>query len=176
MSGNILLTLIDHFAGLSLVAFGGASAVVPEMHRLVVEQQHWMTAKEFTDLFAIAQAAPGPNMMIVTLVGWHVAGFFGALLATVAFIAPGASLAYAMVHVWKSLRDSPWRDRIQNGLLPVTVGLVSSTAWLLAGGAAGRHGMGIAIAVASAIVAWRSRLNPLWLLAMGALLGASGIV
>lgn len=176
MSGNILLMLIVHFAGLSLVAFGGASAVVPEMHRLVVEQQHWMTAKEFTNLFAIAQAAPGPNMMIVTLVGWHVAGLYGALLATVAFCTPGAILAYAMVQVWERLRNSPWRDRIQNGLLPVTVGLVSSTAWLLASGAAGQHGMGIAIAIASAIVAWRSRLNPLWLLATGALMGASGLV
>lgn len=176
MSSPVLLTLIFHFAGLSLVAFGGASAVVPEMHRLVVEQQHWMTAQEFTDLFAIAQAAPGPNMMIVTLVGWHVAGLSGALLATVAFIAPGAILTYAMVHVWQNLRASPWRERIQNGLLPVTVGLVSSTAWLLASGAAGRHGMGIAIALTVAIAAWRSRLNPLWLLAAGALLGTSGLV
>lgn len=93
MSDKILLMLIAHFAGLSLVAFGGASAVVPEMHRLVVDQQHWMTAKEFTDLFAIAQTAPGPNMMIVTLVACHVAGIKGAVLATLAFCTPGAILA-----------------------------------------------------------------------------------
>lgn len=171
-----LLTLVAHFAELSLIAFGGASAVVPEMQRLVVEQQHWMTAKEFTDLFAIAQAAPGPNMMIVTLVGWHVAGLAGAVLATVAFCTPGAILAYSMVYLWERLRDSPWRDRIQNGLLPVTVGLVASTAWLLANSAAGRQGAGIAIAVISAVFTWRSKLNPLWLLAAGALLGSSGIV
>lgn len=176
MSGNILLTLSAHFAGLSLIAFGGASAVVPEMHRLVVEQQHWMSSKEFTDLFAIAQAAPGPNMMIVTLVGWHVAGLAGAILATVAFCVPGALLAYAMVHLWNRLRDSPWRDHIQGGLLPVTVGLVASTAWLLANSAAGQSGLGIGIALGCAAIAWRSALNPLWLLAAGALLGATGWV
>jgi chromate transporter len=176
MNDSILLTLVSHFAGLSLIAFGGASAVVPEMQRLVVEQQHWMTAKEFTDLFAIAQAAPGPNMMIVTLVGWHVAGLAGAILATIAFCMPGAVLAYSMVHLWNRLRDSPWRNRIQGGLLPVTVGLVASTAWLLANSAAGKHGVGIVIAIVCAIIAWRTKLNPLWLLAAGAILGVSGIV
>jgi len=173
---STLLTLIAHFAGLSLIAFGGASAVVPEMHRLVVEQQHWMTAQEFTDLFAIAQAAPGPSMMIVTLVGWHVAGLAGAILATLAFCAPGAVLAYTAIQLWQRFRDSPWRVRIQGGLLPVTVGLVASTAWLLANNAAGHHGVGIAIAVGSALVAWRSKLNPLWLLAAGAALGLTGWV
>lgn len=176
MSDPILLTLSTHFAGLSLIAFGGASAVVPEMQRLVVEQQHWMSAKEFTDLFAIAQAAPGPNMMIVTLVGWRVAGLAGAVLATVAFCAPGAVLAYGTVRLWNKLRDSPWRTRIQNGLLPVTVGLVASTAWLLANGTTGRHGWGIGIALVSAAIAWRTTINPLWLLFAGALVGASGIV
>ena len=173
---DALLTLTTHFAGLSLIAFGGASAVVPEMHRLVVEQQHWMTAQEFTDLFAIAQAAPGPNMLIVTLVGWHVAGLAGAILATIAFCAPGAVLAYSVIRIWQRFRDSPWRSRIQGGLVPVTVGLVASTAWLLANSAAGRHGLGIAIAAGSAILTWRSKLNPLWLLLGGAMLGLSGIV
>lgn len=171
-----LLTLVAHFAGLSLIAFGGASAVVPEMHRLVVDQQHWMTAKEFADLFAIAQAAPGPNMMIVTLVGWHVAGLAGAILATAAFCAPGAVLALSMVRLWHGLRDSPWRARIQGGLLPVTIGLVASTAWLLANSAAGRHGAGILIAAACALLAWRTSLNPLWLLMGGAVLGVLGLL
>ncbi len=173
---HILLTLIAHFAGLSLIAFGGASAVVPEMHRLVVEQRHWMSAQQFTDLFAIAQAAPGPNMMIVTLVGWHVAGIAGAILSTLAFCAPGAMLAYVTVRLWYRFRDSPWRKRIQDGLVPVTVGLVASTAWLLAHSAAGNHGFGIIIAMAAAIAAWRSKLNPLWMLATGATLGLTGMV
>jgi chromate transporter len=115
-------------------------------------------------------------MMIVTLVGWHVAGLAGAILATAAFCAPGAVLAYSMEHLWDKLRESPWRNRIQSGLLPVTVGLVASTAWLLAGSAAGQHGLGIIIAITSAIIAWRSKINPLWLLAAGALLGLIGVV
>ena len=176
MTPGVLLTLVAHFAGLSLIAFGGASAVVPEMQRLVVEQQHWMTAREFTDLFAIAQAAPGPNMMIVTLVGWHVAGLAGAVLATAAFCAPGALLAWTTMRLWQRFRDSPWRSRIQRGLVPVTVGLVASTAWLLANSAAGKHGVGVAIAIATALAAWRSTINPLWLLAAGALLGLTGLV
>lgn len=173
---NDLLMLVAHFAGLSLIAFGGASAVVPEMHRLVVEQQHWMTASQFTDLFAIAQAAPGPNMMIVTLVGWHVAGLAGAILATAAFCAPGAILALSVMRIWHGLRDSPWRARIQGGLLPVTIGLVASTAWLLAEGNAAGHGIRMAVAVASAVVAWRSTFNPLCLLLVGAALGGLGLL
>lgn len=167
-----LLLLVVQFAGLSLIAFGGASAVVPEMQRLVVEQQGWMTAQEFTDLFAIAQAAPGPNMMIVTLVGWHVAGLAGAVLATAAFCAPGAMLAWSMVRLWHGLRDSPWRARIQGGLLPVTIGLVTSTAWLLAQGGAGSQTVRLAIAIVCALIAWRTKLNPLWLLLGGAVIGA----
>jgi chromate transporter len=173
---EILASLMTHFAWLSLIAFGGASAVVPEMQRLVVDQSHWMTAQEFTRLFALAQAAPGPNVLIVTLIGWQVAGLAGALLATLAFCLPGGVLAYIIAQVWQRFRAAPWRSRIQAGLTPVTVGLVASTAWILVSNASPRPGASIGIAMASALLALRTRFNPLWLLAGGAVLGVAGWV
>ncbi|QDX82792.1 chromate transporter [Denitratisoma sp. DHT3] len=157
-------------AALSLITFGGASAVMPEMHRIVVEQGHLMSAREFNDLFAIAQGAPGPNLLIVTLIGWHVAGLPGALLATFAFCLPSSILAYVVARLWQRFRASPWRARIQNGLLPVTVGLVASTAWLLAR-TAGHGPAAWALSAGTMVLAYRTRLNPLWLLALGGLLG-----
>ena len=74
----------NHFTQLSLIAFGGGNTILPEMQRQVVDIHHWMTAQEFSALFAMAQAAPGPNMMIVPLVGWHVAGLSGLLVTSTA--------------------------------------------------------------------------------------------
>ena len=172
---DLLLALCLHFAGLSLFAFGGASVVVPEMFRIAVTQEHWMSATEFTYLFAIGQAAPGPNVLIVTLIGWHVAGVSGALLATLAFCLPGGLLACAVAGVWQRFRDAPWRARIQRGLVPLTVGLVSATAWVLAHSASPGFGA-VGLALACAVVASRNTLNPLWLLAAGAVLGVFGVV
>ena len=173
--GDVLGLLCLHFAGLSLLAFGGASAVIPEMFRFVVETEHWMSAREFTDLFAIGQAAPGPNVLIVTLLGWHVAGLAGALLATLAFSIPGAVLAYGVTRIWHRLRDAPWQARFKAGLAPITVGLVAATAVILAG-TANQTLTAMAVTAASAFIALRTPLNPLWLLATGAVLGMLGLV
>jgi len=91
---NVLATLALQFAVLSLLALGGANAVVPEIHRQAVEIGHWMSDRQFADFFAISQAAPGPNVMIVTLVGYHVAGLPGALVTTLAMCGPTAVLAF----------------------------------------------------------------------------------
>lgn len=82
--GNLLLAVVQEFAFISLLAIGGANAVVPEMHREVVDLRHWVTDLQFTELFAISQAAPGPNVMIVALIGQFVAGPLGAVLAMAA--------------------------------------------------------------------------------------------
>lgn len=173
--GDVLGLLCLHFAGLSLLAFGGASAVIPEMFRFVVETEHWMSAREFTDLFAIGQAAPGPNVLIVTLLGWHVAGLAGALLATLAFSIPGAVLAYGVTRVWQRLRNAAWQARFKAGLAPITVGLIAATATILAG-TANQTLTAMAVTAASACIALRTSLNPLWLLAAGAALGMLGVV
>ena len=92
--GNPVLTLLWTFALMSLFAVGGANAAIPEMHRVAVDVQHWMTDKQFADIFAISQMAPGPNVLIVTLIGYAVAGVVGALVATLAMCVPTAVLAY----------------------------------------------------------------------------------
>lgn len=170
MKPDPLLSLTLQLLALSLVTFGGASAVMPEMQRMVVEQGQWMSARKFNDLFAIAQGAPGPNLLIVTLVGWHVAGLPGALLTTFVFCLPSSILAYTVARLWQRFRGNPWRARIQAGLLPVTVGLVASTAWLLAR-TAGHSPAAWALSAGTMVLAYRTRLNPLWLLTLGGLLG-----
>ena len=96
---------------MSLLALGGANAVVPEIHRQAVELRGWMTERQFADMFAISQAAPGPNVMIVTLVGYHVAGFAGAIVTTLAMCGPTAVLAAYLSRTWDRFRHKPWRDR-----------------------------------------------------------------
>jgi len=174
-AGDTLLALFVQFALLSLLAFGGANAVVPEMHRQAVEVRHWMSDAEFTALFAIAQAAPGPNFMVSTLVGWKAAGLAGALVATLAMCAPSCLLTYWAAKAWDRYREAPWRQALAKGLAPVTVGLVAATAWLLMR-AADLDARLAAITVGTAAVAYLTRLNPLWALGAAAGLGLLGLV
>jgi chromate transporter len=166
-----MLDLILWFALLSLLSVGGISSIIPEMHRVVVEQNGWVSAAEFTELFAVSQAAPGPNVLIASLVGWKVAGPAGALLALAAICAPAAALAWWVQGLWERFRDAPWRATVQRALLPVAVGLILAGGYVLAT----PQGLGwknalIAGAAAAGMLA--TKLNPLWLLAGGGVLGA----
>lgn len=173
--GTTLGVLAAQFVVVSLLAFGGANTVVPEMHRNAVEVQHWMSDRDFANLFAIAQAAPGPNALIVTLVGLKAAGLAGALVATVAFCAPAGLLVYFVVGVWDRIERSPWRAAVQAGLGPVTVGLVAASAFLLT--RAADRSLGFAsITLGTAAVSYFTRLNPLWPLGAAAILGGLGLV
>lgn len=173
MTGTIT-ALATLFAQMSLLAVGGANALVPEMQRQV--QAHgWMQPAEFAALFALAQAAPGPNMLVVTLVGWRVAGLSGALAATGAFVVPTGVLTFVASGVWQRFREAQWRRVIQAGLTPVTVGLVMAAAVLLCWAAARDAGL-LVLAVAVAVAMLTTKLHPLWLLATGAALGAAGLL
>ena len=119
------------YAQLSLLAFGGANAVIPEMQRQVVDVHHWMTRAGVRGLYALAQAAPGPNMMVVSLVGWRVAGFWGALVTTGAVAAPSSILTLLVSGMWFRFKDADWRKALQAGLQPVTAGLIMASAALL---------------------------------------------
>lgn len=170
-----LVTLAVRFAVLSLVAVGGITSVLPEVHRVVVDVHHWLTDAEFTDLFAIARAAPGPNMLLVTLIGWQVAGLPGALVATAAMCAPGCVLSYFVARLWQRFRGAPWRRAVEVGLAPITVGLILATGWLLTRGApAGWTASGITAGTA-ALVLW-TRVNPVWLFVAAGVLGFAGLV
>lgn len=174
MNGT-LGTLAQHFSLLSLLAFGGANSVVPEMHRLAVDVHGWMSSPEFADLFAIAQAAPGPNMMIVTLVGLRAGGVPGAIVATAAMCLPSCLLTFVVSRTMERFADNPWRAVLQAGLAPVTVGLVLGSGWVLT--RAADHSVA-AYALTAASAGWMlvSRRSPLWLLAAGAVLGLAGVV
>jgi chromate transporter len=168
-----LEALFGQFAVLSLLAFGGVNAVVPEMHRQAVQVHHWTTDKDFAALFALAQAAPGPNFLISTLVGWKAAGLAGALIATAAICAPSCLLTFWVAKVWDRYREAPWRIAVGAGLAPVTVGLVAASAWLLARAADLEWRLAL-VTAATGAVAYFTRLNPLWCLAAAAGLGLAG--
>ena len=121
-----------HLALLSLVAVGGVNAIVPELHRQTVEVGQYLTDRQFADLFAIAQAAPGPNVLFATLIGWQLAGWQGALMATAALCVPTCTLTFLFARTWERFKDAPWRVIVQAGLVPVTVGLIAASAFLLA--------------------------------------------
>jgi chromate transporter len=169
-----LASLARVFAGLSLIGVGGANALLPEMQRQVADQG-WMGAEQFAALFALAQAAPGPNMLVVTLVGWRVAGLAGALIATAAFVLPAGLLTYLAARAWHRFRDAAWRERVQTGLTSVTVGLVLAAAVVLCRATAQNWPTAL-VALASAAGLLGLRLHPLWLLAAGAGLGAAGLL
>jgi chromate transporter len=170
-----LATMALRFTLLSLVAVGGITSVIPEIHRTVVEVNRWVTDAEFTQMFVIARAAPGPNMLVVTLIGWQVAGLPGALVATAAICVPSCTLGYFVARVWDRFRGAPWRRAVEAGLAPITVGLVLATGWLVARGAATDWLAQSITAVVAALVLF-TRVNPMWLLAAAGGLGLLGLV
>jgi chromate transporter len=172
---DILATLAIQFAIMSLLALGGANAVVPEIHRQAVELRGWMNEREFTDMFAISQAAPGPNVMLVTLIGYHVAGLAGALVTTLAMCGPTAFLAQFLGRTWDRFRDKPWRIAVQAGIVPISVGLVGASAIVLTR-AADHNWTAVIITVATAATAYWTRWNPLWLIGVAGLIGLFGLV
>ncbi len=160
---------------MAFFAIGGANAIVPEMHRLAVEQMQWMTNSDFASYYAIAQATPGPNMLIVTLIGWHAAGLAGALTATVAVCAPGCLLTYVIFRMWDRFKDRPWRAAVQDGIAPVVIGIICSSAFLLIR-ATDEGIVTLAISLGTACLAYFTKLNPMIALALAAALGIAGLV
>jgi chromate transporter len=172
---NPILTLAWTFAVMSLFAVGGANAAIPEMHRVAVEVQHWMTEKQFADAFAISQMSPGPNVLIVTLIGYSVAGVAGALVATLGMCVPTAVLTYCISGLLRRSSRSRWPGIIQAALVPVSIGLMGSSGLVLALTSDRNWIAGLLTAMAAG-AAFATRLNPLWLLLAGGCLGFAGVV
>jgi chromate transporter len=172
---SALPDMIGHFALLSILAVGGMNTVLPDAHHFTVELHRWLTDQEFADLFAIAQAAPGPNMLIFALIGWHVAGLAGALGATVAICGPSSLLAFSLDGLWRRFRDASWRRAVQYGIAPITVGLVFSTGYILS--VAADTGWGLyAVTAGTATLTLTTRINPLWFFLGAGLLGLMGVI
>ncbi|MBB3610716.1 chromate transporter [Rhizobium sp. BK602] len=172
MATLIALTII--FTQLSLLAFGGGNTILPEMQRQVVDIHHWMSAQQFGALFALAQAAPGPNMMVVPLVGWHVAGGAGVLVTSIAKFGPSSILTGVALHLWERFKDRPWRRIVQAGLAPMTAGLVTASAAVITEASAQEWILAVIVAIA-ALATTATRIHPLLVLAAGAVIGLSGI-
>jgi chromate transporter len=172
---NVLVQLALGFAMLSLLAIGGANSVIPEMHRLVVDVNGWMSSETFAILFALAQAAPGPNVMIVTLVGWKAAGPLGAVVATVAILAPAATLTFAVSKAWARWNQLPLFQAFERGVVPITVGLILASGCILTVAAAANT-MSYVVTAGTAAFILFTRANPLIALGIAAGLGLLGLV
>jgi len=166
-----LVELGLYFAALSLVSVVGLPSVMPEMQRYVVDVKGWLTPSEFIQAFAVGQAAPGPNVLITSLIGWKVAGLPGAFVALGAMCFPAAVIAWWVAELWDRFKDSPWRKAIQRAIAPIVVGMILSGGFVLAtpGSPDWRLWLIAAIGAAGMLA---TKLNPLWLLGAGGILGA----
>jgi len=167
-----LVELAFYFGLLSLISVGGLPAVMPEMQRYVIEVKAWLTPAEFIEAFAVGQAAPGPNVLVASLIGFKVAGLPGAVVALGAMCGPAAVLAWWVSELWDRFKDSPWRRALQRAIAPIVVGLIFSGGFVIATPGAIDWRLWL-IAGASAATLLATRLNPLWMLAAG---GAAGAV
>jgi chromate transporter len=174
-SSTPLWTLAINFAFLSLFAIGGANAAVPEMHRFSVVVMRWMTDKQFADMFALAQMAPGPNVLIVTLIGYQVAGLTGGIVATAAMCGPACVFAFWFARIWDRFKDAKWWIVIGAALTPLSLGLVAASAYVITRSAGHAPGT-LGITAVTAVIAFTTRLNPLWLFAAAAILGLTGLM
>ena len=170
-----VLALFLHYLMLSAISVGGVQAIVPDMYRYVVEVHPWMTGKQFADAYSIAQAAPGPNMMYVTLIGWKVAGWAGAMATTLSLVIPSAVFSLMLARLSK--RDSyPSLGRaLRRGLAPIAIGFSIASAWILVR-TVNHDWHGYLLTALTVVIVLRTRLNPLWLIGAGALAGISGMI
>jgi chromate transporter len=173
-AADILLEIAVRFAALSLVAIGGINAILPEIHRVVVDVEGWMTSAEFAELFALAQLAPGPNAMVVALIGYKVTGIAGALVATIPTCGPSSVASYVAWHWADRLRQSRLRAIVQRALAPLAIGLILASGYTLALGADHSPGAFALTALAAAALAF-TRINPVWVLLAAAVAGVAGL-
>lgn len=172
---NPVLTLAWTFAVMSLFAVGGANSAIPEMHRVAVDVNHWLTDKQFTDVYAIAQLSPGPNVLIVTLIGYSVAGLLGALIATLAMCVPTAVLALIVSRFLARSSHARWPAIVQTALVPLSIGLMGASGFILAR-TSDRTVVAVLVTVGAAALASVTKLNPLWMLLAGGCLGFAGLI
>lgn len=180
------LNFFLHFMLLSLLSVGGAVSTLPDMHRYLVGQQHWLSDAQFNASVAVAQAAPGPNVLFVALMGWHVGAntgslwnaLLGVVIAMVGIILPSASLTFSFASWSHKNRELILVRSFKQGMAPIVIGLLLATGWIMASGAQGfQQHLGIYLLTAlAAILVWKTRVHLLWLLVGGALLGWFGFV
>ena len=179
-------SLFAHYLSLSLLSIGGAISTAPDMHRFLVDQQHWLTDVQFNASIAIAQAAPGPNVLFVALMGWNVGlnaggmltGLLGVFLAMLGILIPSTTLTYTAARWGHRNRELRAVRAFKQGMAPIVVALLIATGWVLASA----NGSSISdwpvwlLTAATAVIVWRSKIHLLWLLGAGAALGWFGLI
>src|SRR6266851_2614207 len=169
------LALAAHLAVLSIISFGGIPTVLPDIHNLVVVTKGWVTDQEFADFF-VAQALPGlPMILMMSLIGWKVGGLTGALACAVATCGPSCTVAFVAFRLGHRFRDAPWQQIVRRGLVPVTVGIVIASGYVLAR-AADTGWEAAAITGAAAGLMLGTRINPLWILVTAGAIGGLGLI
>jgi len=170
-----LIALFLKFSAFSLIAFGGVNALLPVLLELTVYQEHWLDLQTFSDYFAIAQAAPGPNFMTVTLIGWHMSGVLGGFMATFAIIWPAGILVFFLQRFILKMQDPMKKKVVQYAAATLAIGLVLSSALEIA--LQINHGlMAYLLSGLTIAIVLLTRWHPLYLIALGALLGACGLI
>jgi len=170
------VALTGHLALLSSISFGGIPSVLPDIRHYVVEAHGWLSDRDFANFFAIAQALPGPNMILMmTLIGWKVGGVPTAVASALATFGPPCTMYYVAYRLWDRFRDAPWQRIVRAGLVPVTIGLIIGGGTVVARAAA-TNWRSAAVSAAAAAVMLRPRTNPLWLLIAAGALGGLGLL
>jgi chromate transporter len=163
------------FGTASLLSIGGGNSVVPEIQLQAVHTYQWLTADQFADVFAISQVAPGPSILIVTLIGYRAAGIAGAILATVAMMAPAGLLVWLLARSWTRPRFAAFRHAFEHGLAPIAVGLVLASGVVVARSADSDPAQYLVTAAATLIFCF-TRLSPLYVVGAAGLAGWLGWV
>ena len=175
MSAADLIGLFGHCLMLSVLAVGGAITTAPDMHRYLVIEHGWLNDAQFTTSVALAQAAPGPNLLFIAVLGWNVGGLPGALATMVGILLPSTLLTLAVTRWGQTRRDTRAARAFTQGIAPLTLGLLVATSWLLSEPLRTQPAAWALIAV-TVLVLLRTRASPLWLVGLGAVVGALGYV
>jgi chromate transporter len=175
MDSGDLPGLFLYFLMLSFLAIGGNAAVLPEMHRYVVDVHRYMTSTQFAEMYTLAQVAPGPNIMYIPLVGWHIAGWPGAVVTLLATLIPSATLTLGVAYLYQRHPRAAFGLAIRRGLTPLTIGLVFASGWILLP-AVNADWRGYVLTVLTVAVVLRTSFSPLWVLIAGAIAGMTGLV
>lgn len=188
------LAMFTHFMSLSLLAIGGAITTAPDMHRYLVDEQHWLSDSQFTSSIALAQAAPGPNLLFIAVLGWNVGvnagggmgagasawgfGLMGMSIAMVGIMLPSTTLTFAATRWAHQNRELRVVRAFKQGMAPIVIALLIATGWILAAGhgSLAEHWHLWLLTGVSALLVWRTKLHLLWLLGAGGVLGWLGWV
>ena len=194
LTGTDWLALFTHFMSLSLLAVGGAITTAPDMHRYLVDERHWLSDGQVTSSIALAQAAPGPNILFVALLGWNVGmnagggmsagmgawayALLGVVIAMVGIMLPSTTFTFAATLWSHQNRELRAVRAFKQGMAPIVIALLIATGWILAGshGSPALHWPLWLLTGATALLVWRTRLHLLWLLGAGGVMGWLGWV